>query len=213
MIEGIRHIIFDLGGVLLNLDQQRSIQAFSDLGIADFGGLYSHLQQSTLFDDLETGAISTAQFIRTLKAACGDVATDEQIITAWNKLILDFPLRRLQILQQLQLHYDLVLLSNTNEIHEAFFNRVLQQAHGIPNIGVFFDRVYYSHKLGLRKPDPRIFSRVLEDCGFRPGQTLFIDDNKQNVMAAETLGIRTIWLEPHMNIETDIFRSIQSTGS
>jgi len=205
MIEGIRHIILDLGGVLLNLDQQRSIQAFTDLGIADFKDWYSLKQQNELFDRLETGAINATQFIEAIQAAAKPGTTADQITAAWNSLILDFPLRRLQILQQLQLHYDMVLLSNTNEIHEPFFNKVLQQDHGIPNIGVFFDKVYYSHKLGLRKPDTRIFEWVLEDCGFKAEATLFIDDNEQNIRAAAALGIRSIWLAPHMSIENDIF--------
>lgn len=205
MITGIKHIIFDLGGVLLNLDQQLTIQAFADLGIADIKGQYAQFQQSTLFDELETGVLTAEDFIGSLRSAAGQHCTDEQIVTAWNKLILDFPLRRLQILQQLQLHYDLVLLSNTNEIHEPFFNQVLQQEHGIPNIGVFFDKVYYSHRMGLRKPDARIYSQVLEECGFRPAETLFIDDNEHNIKAAEALGIQVIWLKPGMTIEDDIF--------
>lgn len=205
MITGIKHIIFDLGGVLLNLDQQLTIQAFADLGIADIRERYAQFEQATLFDSLETGAITAADFIGSLRSAAGDQCSDEQIVAAWNKLILDFPLRRLQILQQLQLHYDLVLLSNTNEIHEPFFNNVLQQAHGIPNIGVFFDKVYYSHRMGLRKPDARIYARVLEDCGFKPEETLFIDDNEHNIKAAEALGIQVIWLKQGMTIEDDIF--------
>lgn len=209
MIKGIRHIIFDLGGVLLNIDPDLTLQALENLGIPDFKETYQKLQEQSVFDDLETGHLSTDNFLKAIKMAAPGVSLqDEAIITAWNVLLLDFPLRRLQILQQLQLYYDLVLLSNTNEIHEAAFNKILHQSHGIPNIGVFFDKVYYSHKLGMRKPNLSIFERVLNDCNFTPQHTLFIDDNAANIAAADALGIQTIWLQPGMSIEQDVFLSL-----
>jgi len=206
MIQGIRHIIFDLGGVLMNIDYQATEQAFAALGIADFQQHFSQLQQSTLFDDLETGRISRADFIKAIQDVVPHLAlSTEQIETAWNAMLLDFPLRRLQILQQLQLHYDLILLSNTNEIHEAAFNEVLRSNHGIPNIGIFFDKIYLSHRVGMRKPDKEIFERILTDTGFDPKQTLFIDDSPQHIAAAHALGIQTIHLEKGMTMEDTIF--------
>lgn len=210
MVEGIRHIIFDLGGVLLNLEYARSEQAFAALGIHNFTELCSPAAQSELFNNLETGKITAAQFSQSIRDLSGLDIRDEEIAHAWNSLICDFPLRRLQILQQLQLYYDLVLLSNTNEIHEPHFNKVLHQSHGIPNIGVFFDRVYYSHKVGMRKPSRAIFDYVLADCGFDPAHTLFIDDSHANISAANEAGIRSIWLEKGMTIEDHIFKSMEN---
>lgn len=207
MIQGIKHIIFDLGNVLLNIDPSLTDKALRELNIPDFDKVYTNLQEKNIFHDLETNAISPKQFIDSIREASGLALEDCQIIDAWNALLLDFPLRRLQILQQLQLHYDLVLLSNTNEIHEEYFNKVLHKAHGIPNIGVFFDKVYYSHRIGMRKPNTAIFQRVIDDCSFKPEHTLFIDDLEQNTLAAESLGIRTIWLKEGMSIENDIFRN------
>lgn len=207
MIQGIKHIIFDLGNVLLNIDPSLTDKALRELNIPDFDKVYSNLNEKNIFHDLEINAISPKQFIDSIREASGLALEDFQIIDAWNALLLDFPLRRLQILQQLQLHYDLVLLSNTNEIHEEYFNKVLHKAHGIPNIGVFFDKVYYSHRIGMRKPNPAIFQRVIDDCSFKPEHTLFIDDLEQNTLAAESLGIRTIWLKEGMSIENDIFRN------
>lgn len=207
MIQGIKHIIFDLGNVLLNIDPLLTDKALRELNIPDFDKVYSNLNEKNIFHDLETNTISPRQFIDSIREASGLALEDFQIIDAWNALLLDFPLRRLQILQQLQLHYDLVLLSNTNEIHEEYFNKLLHKAHGIPNIGVFFDKVYYSHRVGMRKPNPAIFQRVIDDCAFKPEHTLFIDDLEQNTLAAESLGIRTIWLKEGMTIENDIFRN------
>jgi putative hydrolase of the HAD superfamily len=131
--------------------------------------------------------------------------TEEQIWKAWNAMLLDFPKRRLQILEQLRLHHDLFLLSNTNEEHEEAFNNILKNAYGIPNIGVFFDRVYLSHRVGLRKPMKEIFEMVLKENSLQLEHTLFIDDSPQHVAAARQLGIQTIHLEKGMTIEENIF--------
>lgn len=205
MITGIKHIIFDLGNVLLNINPQITHNALQKLSTLDYNKAFQQLSEAQVFERFETNDISAEQFIQLIMQHGQINSLPQLVIDAWNALLLDFPLRRLQILQQLQLHYDLVLLSNTNSIHEKAFNQILQQSHGIPNIGVFFDRVYYSHKIGLRKPDPKAFEYVIADCGFAPQNTLFIDDIEQNTLAAEKLGIKTIWLKDGMTIEKDIF--------
>jgi epoxide hydrolase-like predicted phosphatase len=209
MIKGIKHIIFDLGGVLINLDYQRTEHAFKEAGIPNFNAIYSQMKQDTLFDDFETGKIGAEQFLEGMKTAAGISITDDQVLLAWNAMLLDFPLRRLQILQQLRLHYDLFLLSNTNEVHEAAFNDILYKAHGMPNIGVFFDKVYLSHRVGMRKPNAEIFQRVLDDNGLKPEQTLFIDDTLQHIASAKALGIQTIYLEKGMTIEEHVFKPLK----
>lgn len=203
MIKGIKHIIFDLGGVLLNLDYNLTEKAFIEAGVENFGDLYSQLNQSSLFDKLETGKIPVSEFIAEMQKLAP--LTKQQILNAWNAMLLDFPLRRLQILQQLRLYYDLFLLSNTNEIHEVTFNKILMDGNGIPNIGVFFDKVYLSHRVGLRKPEKEIFQLVLEENGLNAEHTLFIDDSPQHIESAKQLGIQTIYLEKGMTIEDNIF--------
>jgi FMN phosphatase YigB (HAD superfamily) len=207
MIQGIRHIIFDLGGVLLNIDYKRTEDAFKKAGITDFDAMYSKLHQTTLFDDWETGRIGREEFIGALQASSSVPLTKEQIIKCWDAMLLDFPLRRLQLLQQLRLHYDIFLLSNTNEIHEEAFNKILMDERGIPNIGVFFDRVYFSHRVGLRKPMAEIFQLVLGESQLDAAHTLFIDDSLQHIEGAKKLGIQTIHLDKGMTIEKDIFKS------
>jgi FMN phosphatase YigB (HAD superfamily) len=207
MITGIKHIIFDLGGVLLNIDYTLTEKAFLGAGIENFDELFSKLHQSSLFDNWEMGLITKEEFVKAMQQVSDVPITEAQIWAAWNAMLLDFPVRRLQILQQLRLYYDLFLLSNTNEVHEEAFNAILMQAHGIPNIGVFFDKVYFSHRVGLRKPMKEIFSRVLVDNQLRPEQTLFIDDSPQHIEGAKNLGIQTIYLEKGMTIEKDVFKN------
>lgn len=203
----IRHIIFDLGGVLLNIDYAATARAFAALGISDFETRYSQQQQANVFDDLETGRLDRAAFLAAVRAFNEALnLTDAQIEEAWNAMLLDFPLRRLQLLQQLRGHYDLFLLSNTNEIHELAFNQILSSAHGLPSLAALFDRVYLSHRLGLRKPEAEVFRHILAENELTTEHTLFIDDSPQHIETAASLGIQTIWLKPGMTIEDDVFK-------
>ena len=209
MILGVKHIIFDLGGVLLNIDYQLTEDAFVAAGVTNFREIYSQMQQTPLFDQFEMGKIGRDEFIASMQSLSGAQLTAQQVVDCWNALLLHFPIRRLQILQQLRNYYDLYLLSNTNEIHEEAFNKILSRDHGMPGLGVFFDQVYFSHRVGLRKPMPEIFEMVLNDHGLQAAETLFIDDSPQHIEGAKKVGLQTIYLEKGMTIEKDIFRPKQ----
>ncbi len=204
-MQGIRHIIFDLGGVILNIDYQRTNQAFTDLGITNFSEMFSQLHANHLFEDLETGRASEAAFLAAIRKHLPEGVTDEQIIRAWNAMLLDYPLARLQLLQQLRQQYDLFLLSNTNAIHLKAFNAMLEQSRGIPSLAAFFDKSYYSHLIGFRKPEKEAYEIILRENDLHPEHTLFIDDTLPNVEAARALGIHAIHLEAPRTI-LDIFR-------
>ncbi|SFD32868.1 putative hydrolase of the HAD superfamily [Chitinophaga sp. CF118] len=204
-MKGIKHIIFDLGGVILNINYKLTYQAFEALGVKDFTSLYNQFTLSSLFDDLETGKIEKEDFFTEMKRHAPSGTTDQQITDAWNAMLLDFPLRRLQILQQLRQHYSLYLLSNTNAIHLEAFNNILQQSRGIPSLAEFFDKTYYSHLIGLRKPEKEAYQLVLEENGLNPSETLFIDDTLPNIEGAKLVGLETIHLLPPKTI-ADIFR-------
>jgi putative hydrolase of the HAD superfamily len=206
-MEGIKNIIFDLGGVILNIDYMLSHKAFSDLGFPDFDDMYSKLKQNHLFDDLETGRITADTFIATIQQQSKIPLHESDIVKAWNAMLLDFPLRRLQILQQLQLHFNTFLLSNTNEIHEKEFNSRLQQTCGYPTLAVFFDKIYLSHRIGLRKPHPEVFEKILNDNNLKAHETLFIDDSIQHIEGAKAVGLQTIHLKDDMTMEHDIFKN------
>lgn len=205
MIQNIKHIILDLGGVLLDIDYQRTEDAFVQLGIQDFARHYTQAAQNDLFSDFETGKIGEQQFLGRLNEWIPGGAKEEAIIAAWNAMLLDFPLRRLQILQQLQFHYDIVLLSNTNSIHERAFNQILRERCGFNSLAVFVDKIFYSHHIGMRKPDVATFEYVLHYTGFDPARTLFVDDSRQHIAGAQSAGVQTIWLEKGMTIEEHIF--------
>lgn len=205
MLQKINHIIFDLGGVILNIDYLLTEKEFIRLGITDFNNYYSQLKQSTLFDNLETGKISENNFIQTIQQGAPVDLTKEEIISAWNAMLLDLPSSRLSLLRQLKLEYNLFLLSNTNIIHEKAFNQIVELETGLPNFDSFFDKVYLSHQIGWRKLEPQAFLLILEENRLNAADTLFIDDSPQHIEAAKKLGLQTIWLQKGMNIETDIF--------
>ncbi|MGN6508480.1 MAG: HAD family hydrolase [Chitinophaga sp.] len=204
-MQGIKHIIFDLGGVILNINYQLTSQAFKDLGAKDFDQLYNQFHANALFEDLETGRVTPEEFLAKIKEHLPEGITDQQIIDAWNAMLLDFPLARLQLLQQLRNHYGLYLLSNTNAIHLKALNAILEKERGIASLAAFFDRSYYSHLIGYRKPEKEAYEIILDENGLKPEQTLFIDDTLPNVDAALALGIRAIHLQAPRTI-LDIFR-------
>lgn len=204
-MKGIKHIIFDLGGVIINIDYQATYKAFEDLGVANFTSLYNQFTLNTLFDDLETGKVEPTVFLDEMQQHARPGTTHQQIIDAWNAMLLDFPLRRLQILQQLRQHYGLYLLSNTNAIHLDAFNKILQESRGIPSLASFFDKAYYSHLIGLRKPGKEVYQFVLDENGLDPAETLFIDDTLPNIEGARAVGLQTIHLLPPKTI-ADIFK-------
>jgi putative hydrolase of the HAD superfamily len=194
-MEAIKNIIFDLGGVVLNIDFDRAAQAFREAGLDDFEQLYSRAVQSELFDRLERGKISPEDFRKELRKLAGIQLSDSLIDRCWNALLLDFPPARLQLLQELREHYRLFLLSNTNIIHAEAYNNELRQRHNINGLEALFDRVYYSHDIGLRKPDAESFLYVLNDQKIKAEETLFIDDSLPNIEAAGALGMQTLYID------------------
>lgn len=204
-MQGIKHIIFDLGGVILNIDYQRTDKAFTDLGVKNFSELYSQFHANPLFEKLETGGVENEAFINAMKPYLPAGTPDQAIIDAWNAMLLDFPVARLQLLQQLGQYYNLYLLSNTNAIHLEALNAILEKSRGIPSLDTFFIKSYYSHQIGYRKPDKEAYQIILDEHHLKPAETLFIDDTLPNIEAAKALGIQTIHLQAPKTI-LDIFK-------
>ncbi|MBA3705571.1 MAG: HAD family phosphatase [Bacteroidetes bacterium] len=190
-----KNIIFDLGGVIINIDYSLVVKAFADLGILNFDELYSQAHQNNLFDNLEKGKISAAEFRKEIRRCCNKNLTDEQIDHAWNAILLDIPAARLKLLQQLKKTHRTFLLSNTNEIHMVAIDKYLQQTYGVPDLSGYFEKKYLSYEVGMRKPDAEIFELVLAENNLNPSETLFIEDSIQHIEAAKRLGIQTHWLQ------------------
>lgn len=200
-MKAIKNIIFDLGGVLLDIDTGKTNEAFEKLGIADFKNNYSLQKADTLFDELEKGKVSEMEFYTGIRKISGLPIADVDIRDAWNALILDFRTESLQYLEELKHRYDLYLLSNTNSIHYTAFHQHFRSQTGRENFDDHFTKAYYSHHIGLRKPEKEIYLFTLQDAGIVAAETLFIDDLLKNIDTAAMLGINTHHLQAGERIE------------
>lgn len=194
-MQNIRNIIFDYGNVIFAIDFSLAQHAFTDLGVQDVASLYGHRGQDRLFDDFDRGTISCAQFREGIrKLAQKPELTDDQIDGAWNALLIGVPKGNHELLIQCRERYRTFLLSNNNEIHYTWILDHLQREHGLAGNDDFFEKSYYSHLIGMRKPSPEIFELVLAENGLDPAETLFIDDSPQHLEVASGLGIQTALL-------------------
>ncbi len=199
-MQNVKNIIFDLGGVLFNIDFRLTEKAFTELGVNDFASFFTQFHSNPLFAMLETG-VNTAFFYDEFRKETRLDVTDEQIKHAWNALLLDFRKESMALLPVLRKKYRLYLLSNTNEIHIQEFLLRFDQTYPGTNFEDLFDGVYYSHRIGFRKPNADAFEYILNRHSLPAQETLFIDDSINNIEAAGKLGIQTIHLKPGMRVE------------
>lgn len=194
----ITTIILDLGGVILNLDQDRTISSFKNLGI-DIEELHA---QTNMFNDFEKGKISETEFRKNIRKLCKTEISDDEIDQAWNSMLLDLPQERIDILKDLKSEFNIYLLSNTNSIHIRDFLFSFNTHFKKENWNDLFHKIYYSHEVGLRKPDAEIYEFVLKDISAKGDECVFIDDNRQNLAGAGLCEIHTIWAEQPLSYFT-----------
>ena len=206
-MKGIQNIIFDLGGVIINLDQSRTIESFSRASDISFRGIYEGKDQE-LFHALEMGKVSSMEFFKEIRRQTGFKGSEIELMNAWNAMLLDVPEERLEALVEMKHNYNTFLLSNTNEPHIEAIELELENEHGIKNFDDYFDKVYYSCRLGIRKPDKEIFELVLNENKLKPEETVFIDDSAQHVKAAGELGINAFLLQKNMSVN-DLLKQLK----
>ena len=200
----IKNIIFDLGGVFITLDPQRTLDAFEQLGADQVHELYSTESIDPLIKEFEKGAATAPELRIGLQQSMGLWVHDQAFDQAWNAMLGDFPTERLDLLEKLSSKYTLVLLSNTNEIH---FNAVFKIRDRDPATQQLLDpfaREYYSHHMRMRKPDEVIYQTVLDDMALNPKETLFVDDSLEHATGALKVGVKSLYLEASKTV-LDIF--------
>lgn len=202
----VKNIIFDFGGVLIDIDFQLSIDAYIKLGSPDFEKNYCKATQSSLFDDLDTGRITPEEFLAQLKKMFPPSVTDQQLIDAWNAIIIGTPEHHIRLLEQLAKNYRIFLLSNTNLIHYYEYTDEIRRKYGYNGIEPLFEKAFLSFNIGMRKPNPDIFEFAISDSGVIPGETVFIDDSLHNIGPARNAGLRPIHLAEGMDV-TDLFEN------
>ncbi|MDX1349748.1 MAG: HAD family phosphatase [Putridiphycobacter sp.] len=193
-------IIFDLGGVILNIDYNKTINAFKNLGVQNFDSLYTQAQQNDLFDKLEVGSITENDFYSEIKNLAATKLSNQQIQFAWNAMLLDLPLARIQFLRNLSKNTPIYLLSNTNSIHLSAFKSIIKNQHGDHDLlESIFIETFYSHQIGFRKPNAEAFNLIIAKHQLNPSTTLFIDDSIQHIEGAKKVG-----LQAHHLVNQDI---------
>lgn len=202
-MKSIDAIIFDLGGVFIEIDYMATISEFEKLGFENAIHLYSQSEQAYLFEQFEKGEISSPHFINKLLAISNSTPNPNEIVKAWNAMICNFYLESISVLKNLQDKYRLFMLSNTNELHIDLVNRRWNEVED-SQMHSLFERIHLSHELGMRKPYPETFLKVCEINNLIPKNTLFIDDSIQHVEGAKIAGLQTIHLKKISDLASEL---------
>lgn len=202
----ISTIVFDFGGVILDINLSKTIEAFKQLGVKNLGAAETQVGSGTFFEANERGDFTREEFWQKLRERAPELAarTDEELHAAWDELLGDFVPARIELLRKIRNHYRIFLLSNTNEPHrETFLRRFSEQIGG--DMNALFEDVFYSDLLRCVKPEHEIFEKVEKLAPLVPAKTLFIDDNPKNVAAARECGWHAYRIDPTEQSILDLF--------
>ena len=197
----MQNIIFDFGNVLFDLELGAIHREMQQLLNGQYTEVRDRLRKANVFHLYETGGLTTEEFVETVRQACDPPLKAEQFIAAWNSIFIGMPRERFDMLLQLRQHYKVFLLSNINDLHANWIDDYMLREHNLPDFQtLYFDAVYYSHLIRLRKPDRNIYEYVLADAEILPEDCVFIDDLEPNIEAARALGIKSIHKTPDLDI-------------
>lgn len=195
-----KNILFDLGGVILDLNVNGTLESFLNLGFPRELLSYPENFYTDIFFNYETGKVNTAEFRDSIRQFAGVDFSDSDFDAAWCAMLARVPKKRTQLLQSLAKDYDLYMLSNTSELHIEKFSKMFSDVAGVP-LEEVFTQSFYSHKTGLHKPDEAAFEHVLKTAGIQANETLFLDDNIHNIKSAQSLGFNVIHISENLKME------------
>jgi putative hydrolase of the HAD superfamily len=198
-----KQLIFDLGNVLYDIDFTKMYKAFDELGVPNFENHFTLNKSDQIFFDLEKGFINQEEFCNGFNALYKLTLSHHQIINAWNSLLVGYRKESIDWVKEHNGQFDTFLYSNTNQIHYDYFIPQFSREIG-GNFENLFKTPYYSHKMGQRKPDPASFQFILDKEGLKAEETLFIDDNEPNIIAAASVGLQVLYLKSGMRVEKDL---------
>lgn len=196
----ITTLIFDFGGVIINLDLARCIENFKKIGVESIELYLSNFGQKEFFLQFENGEIDIPEFRNEIRKLTTGKLTDAEIDAAWCSFLVDIPTERLLLLEKLRSKYKLLLLSNSNPLHVDVSAAKALEGRG-KTIQDYFDKCYFSYEMGLTKPNPAIFEALLADVGLTANECLFLDDGPKNIEAAKALGIQTYFVTQGENLD------------
>ena len=199
-----KNLIFDLGNVLYDIDFKKMYEGFTSIGIKNIESHFTLNQSHQLFLDLEMGFVNEQAFFDGFRALSNLPLSNDQITIAWNSLLVGFRKSSIEWLKENNETYPTFLYSNTNQIHCDHFIPEFEREVADYPFETLFQTPYYSHKMGMRKPDPASFIYILEKEGLEAGETLFVDDNEPNILAAASIGMKVLHLKSGMLLENEI---------
>ena len=183
-----KNLVFDIGNVIVDIDYDVIVAEFQKISVIDFKEILSYSQQNKIFDWMDVGKISAAQFRQELRKVLKPGVTDEEINFAWNSILVDYPEHKFKLLRDLKAHYKTFALSNINELHVTAINEAAMKKFGEKDFGSFFHRAYYSNEIGHRKPDREIYEFIAAKENLSPAETFFVDDKEENIETARSMG-------------------------
>lgn len=196
-MDNVKNILFDLGGVVIDIDVQLTVDALAKL-LGMEGEIKPHdVLGQEVFLKYETGLISSSQFIASIRRLSGNGVSENEVVDAWNSMLVEIPERRVKTIERLKLQHKLYVLSNTNSLHVERFERM---APGYDHLSQLFDRMYFSHLIGSRKPETTAFLSVVVHSGIVAEETLFVDDLADNIETARWLGFQTLHVTNGLDI-------------
>jgi len=195
----IKNIIFDLGGVLLNINPLLSLLELEKISGISKDELIVKFVNEKIFEKFDTGSLNPAQFRSKLCQILNCGVSDAEIDRTWNELLLDFPLSRVELLQQIRKNYRVFLLSNTNSIHFDHYTHEFYEKYGIQMTDLF-DNLFLSYEIGIHKPDAGIYTHILQQAGIKASESVFFDDSLANIEAAELQGIAGIQIKDGLDV-------------
>lgn len=197
----IKNIVFDLGNVIIDIDVPLAARSFAELSGQRPEDVLELFGSSGLFGQFETGKLDAPGFRAYVRELLENPDWEDAVVdAAWNSLLLDIPPERIEMIQKLGENYRLFLLSNTSSIHIEAVNGILEKATGVARLDDLFERLFLSYEMGVMKPDLAIYEQVLQEAGLEASETLFLDDNIDNIAAARALGIQTFHVQPPLTM-------------
>lgn len=189
-MKNIKNILFDFGGVIASLDKERAVSRFKEIGVENIEDYLNEFRQEGIFLALEEGKISLDKFNDEVRKLAGKEISDEDIASGWMAFITGIDEYKFQLLKDLRKKYKVYLISNTNPVIMGWAESDKFSPTGEP-ITAYFDKCYYSFKIGSAKPEKYIYEHVIEDSGIIPSETLFLDDGQSNINMGNFFGLRS----------------------
>lgn len=194
-----------MGDVIINIDPILTYRAFADIASATIEDMRALFRDNEIFREYESGKMNSAEFRNKIRELLQLNLQDHEIDTAWNSMLLDVPKERVELLLRLKQKYEIFLLSNTNAIHTAEVVKRIARWHPISHYHELFHKAYLSHEIGLIKPDKKIYEYIIQDCSLKKENSIFFDDNKDNVESANQAGLTAIQVTREKSI-TDLLK-------